>query len=71
MEGRGSRGRWEEETLRRRPSSDTLDGTLAQSDRVTFALLRKLDDALRDELRSRISAINKPQLAQGFLEDAW
>jgi len=33
-------------------------------------LLRKLDDALRYELGSWISSINKPQLAQGFLEDA-
>jgi hypothetical protein len=31
-----------------------------QSVGITLALLRKLDDALRYELRSGISSINKP-----------
>jgi hypothetical protein len=34
-------------------SSEAFDGTLAQSDGVTLALFRKLDDALRDELSRR------------------
>jgi hypothetical protein len=48
--------------------SEASDGTLEQSDGVTFALFRRLDDALRDELRRRISSVNEPQLAERFLE---
>ena len=71
MEGRGSTPSGVAEKKRRCDRDRRrLDGTLAQSDRVTLALLRKLDDALRYELGSWISSINKPQLAQGFLEDA-
>jgi hypothetical protein len=69
MEGRGSTPSGVAEKKRRCDRDRRrLDGTLAQSDRVTLALLRKLDDALRYELRCRIGAINKPQFAYGFLE---
>jgi hypothetical protein len=63
-----SRRTGSEEALGSARLLDALNGTLAQSDRVALALLCKLDDALRYELGSWISSINKPQLAQGFLK---
>jgi hypothetical protein len=60
-------GRLEEGSAR---SSEALDRTLAQSDRVTLALLRKLDDPFRDELSGGIGAINKPEVARRFLQHA-
>src|SRR5262245_34240213 len=42
-----------------------LDGAFAQSDRIALAVLGKLDDFFRDDLRCRIGPIDKPQRAQG------
>ena len=47
---------------------DALNGTLAQSDRVALALLRKFYDPLGNQQGRRVLAIHKPQLTQGPLE---
>jgi DNA invertase Pin-like site-specific DNA recombinase len=44
--------------------SEAFDGSLAQSDGVTLPLFRKLDDALRDELRRRICSVNVAFLSE-------
>jgi hypothetical protein len=49
---------------------DALNGTLAQSDRVALALLRKFYDPLSNQQGRRVRAIHKPQLTQGLLEGA-
>jgi hypothetical protein len=47
-----------------------LNDTLAQSDRVALASLRKFYDPLGNQQGRRVLAIQKPQLTQGLLEGA-
>jgi hypothetical protein len=49
-------------------SDAALNGGLAQSNGITLAAGRKLDDAFGDQLDRRIGAVNEPKLSKRGIE---